>query len=130
MSQAPIEFEVFFDANLPVVPLQFGNKEINAENVGWYIKSATKDKAVLEFLEKYAKKKKKRIIFLTRDRRFCASAGYQPHSLVSIIVLQEYENVAPEALRVGNLESSALKETIKCIFSYILLNKLHPSATI
>lgn len=130
MDPIRIEFVVFFDANLPVVPLRFGNKEISAENVGWYVKKATEDKAVFRFLKNYAKKKKKHVLFLTRDKRFCESAGYQPYPLVSIIVLQEYEKVAPEALRVGNLGSSALKETIRKIFNFILINNLRPSPTI
>lgn len=130
MGPITIEFEVFFDANLPIVPLKFGDKMISVENVRRRIKPTAKDKAVLEYLEDYAKKKKKHVLFLTRDRKFCESSGYQPHPLVSIIVLQEYEKVAPEALRVGNLGSLALKETIRKIFKFILVNNLRPSPTI
>lgn len=127
MDPITIEFEVFFDANLPIVPLKIGDKMISVENVRRRIKSTAKDKAVLEYLENYAKKKKKHVLFLTRDRKFCESAGYRPHPLVSIIVLQEYENAAPEVLRIGNMESSALIETVKKIFTYVLINNPFPS---
>ena len=122
-----IKIAVFVDANLPRMILEVGGKKVNAENIGEYIKSTSKDSEVLRFLKQYAGKKKVHVIFLTRDKRFCEDSGYKPHSLVTVIVLQNYHEVIPEVIGIGNLESSDLKETIKLVFNYIVGN-LRPFA--
>lgn len=126
-----VQFVVFCDANLPNISLKVGDTSVSTESIGQYLKPAAKDSVILDFLKYYSAKNKTHIIFLTRDRKFCEAAGYKPHQSITIIVLQEYREVAPDASNIGNLEAATLKETIRLVFNHVIndfLNTIRPFA--
>ncbi|HLC99444.1 MAG TPA: hypothetical protein VJC11_00600 [Patescibacteria group bacterium] len=112
------DLAVFLDANLP--PFSSQRIDLGVSDVSRIdrdMRIVASDAEIFENLERYAIQHQVTVILFTRDRTFRLDAK-KDSDRVRVVVLQEWHNLIPEVVAVGDMNSDDLARVIRQIFFF------------